>query len=253
MTTFEITKLPERCQLKILTNNVVLGVQYPIADEANLKAVNSTGFFGEPFDLFKYKIRKDGISSINEGDVVLNFETNKTGMPLLVNALKEMSTGVSFFLSEFAIPDAHFDKIVIDSITGKGTWSYNGAPLIVGQTFFLYDITNAIVFQANELSIESDYNILTWKTQNKNEIHNQTNTITINTIGSIGTLTDFHFEGRWSVEDTFHNPAVNSWVTYLDEFGVVQTFLVGESELGCQTFSAVSIIDYNGCDPCIPI
>ena len=253
MTTFEITKKPIRTLMTVSDVEVVVGTKYNISLQSEIKLLNSSGFYGEPFDSFKYKINKDAVSSLNGGLVKVNFVTNKVGLPAIVNAVKNINVGTSFLITEFLLPDSHFDRIVIDSITGKGLWTYNGISLYVGQTFFLYDIVNAIVFQSYELIVQLNYNAITWKTANINEVHDQINTITTNTTGTVGVLTDFYFQGRWTADDILHIPSVNSWVDYIDSNGDTQRFIIGPSENGCQAVSAVSIVDYNGCDPCITV
>ena len=63
-------------------------------------------------------------------------------------------------------------------------------------------------------------------------------------------LVNFYFEGFWETGDTEHHPEINSWVDYLDEYGVQYRFMVNGLELGCQLLPASSIVDYNGCAPC---
>lgn len=247
---FQITVKPVRSLMKVEGVEVVQGTKYPVIALPNITIENETLYLGEPFDSFKYKIFKDTLSSVNEGTVVINFETNKTGMPPIVNATKDLTVLTSFSASELILPDSHFDRITVTSIAGNGTWFFNSVALAVGQIIFMYDIAN-IVFQANTPIVGLAYGTITWNTENKNGPHAQTNTIVVNTTGSIST--DFYFEGRWDAADTVHLPSVNSWVDYVDDAGVTQRFIVGAVENGCQLVSAVSILDYNGCDPCTPV
>jgi len=63
-------------------------------------------------------------------------------------------------------------------------------------------------------------------------------------------LLDFYYEGFWESGDTIHQPEINSWVDYLDEFGVQYRFMIGGIENGCQLVQASSIVNSNGCGPC---
>lgn len=252
MTTFEITTKPIRTLMTIEDVEVVIGTKYNINLQSEVKLLNSTGFYGEPFDLFKYKINKDSVASLNEGIVKINFVTNKVGLPTIVDSVKNLNIKSHFLFSEFVLPDSRFDRVIINSITGKGLWTYNGNPLYVGQVFFLYNILSNIVFQSNELVVESNYNVITWKTANINEVHNQVNTLTTNTTGSIITLTDFYFKGTYTADD-IREPNLNSWVDYIDSNGDTQRFIIGPSENGCQLVSAISIVDYNDCESCVQI
>ena len=144
MTTFEIITKPIRTLITILGVEVVIGTKYNINLQSEVKILNSTGFYGEPFDVFRYKINKDSVTSLNEGVVKINFVTNKIGLPTIVNAVKNLNIKSNFFISEFLLAESYFDRIIINSITGKGLWTYNGIPLRVGQILFLYNILNNI-------------------------------------------------------------------------------------------------------------
>lgn len=63
-------------------------------------------------------------------------------------------------------------------------------------------------------------------------------------------LVYFYYEGFWETGDVVHEPEVNSWVDYLDQYGVQYRFIVGGLENGCQLIQASSIVDTNGCAPC---
>jgi hypothetical protein len=65
-------------------------------------------------------------------------------------------------------------------------------------------------------------------------------------------LTTYSYVGRWNRGDTIHNPEINSWVDYIDEFGGPQHFIIGAIEKGCQSIDVQSIISTNGVEPCIP-
>ncbi len=63
-------------------------------------------------------------------------------------------------------------------------------------------------------------------------------------------LLNFYYEGLWETGDPTHEPEINSWVDYLDEFGVEYRFMIGGLENGCQLLQASSIVGFNGCAPC---
>lgn len=185
MNTFEITQKPIRTLMTVEDVEVVVGTKYPIALESTVKLNNSTGYYGEPFDSFKYKINKDTLNSVNTGTVIVNFETNKVGLPPIVNEVKTLEINDSFLLDEIISPEEHFDRIIITSISGKGSWLYKTNPLVVGQIIFYYDLVNNIRFFANQSGAQDNYSILTFDTMNSAGTHGQINTLTVNTF-SIG-------------------------------------------------------------------
>ena len=63
----------------------------------------------------------------------------------------------------------------------------------------------------------------------------------------------YYYEGRWPADDTIHNPDINSWVDYIDEYGVEQQFMIGALENGCQEIIASSIVRTNGVNVCEPL
>lgn len=63
-------------------------------------------------------------------------------------------------------------------------------------------------------------------------------------------LLNFYYQGFWESADTIHDPEINSWVDYLDEFGVQYREMIGATENGCQLIQASSIVDTNGCATC---
>lgn len=63
-------------------------------------------------------------------------------------------------------------------------------------------------------------------------------------------LVDFYYESLWNNDDTIHNPGINSWVDYLDEFGVQYRYMLGGNENGCQSVLASSIVATNGATVC---
>jgi hypothetical protein len=188
MITFEITKKPIRTLMTVSDVEVVVGTKYPIALQTDIKFVNSTGYWGEPFDSFKYKIHKDSLSSINEGIVKINFETNKVGLPTIITAAKSLEINKDFLLDEVLLPNVKFDRIVITSITGKGSWLYNNVELLPGQIFFYYDLVGKIKFIANKAGAENNYSVLTFDTMNILGVHGQANTVTVNTFSNGGEL-----------------------------------------------------------------
>jgi hypothetical protein len=60
----------------------------------------------------------------------------------------------------------------------------------------------------------------------------------------------FFYISNWYEGDTIHNPLVNSWVDYKDEYGTTQRYQLGGIESGCQEIIASSIIHVNGGQTC---
>lgn len=163
MTTFEITELPKRCVLKMLEANVVEGVQYPVADQANFRVINNTAYHGRPFDSFKYKIYKDNVPSVNDGTVTINFGLENPPAPDLLNLLETLYIFESFFLAPLYSQPAGVDKIMITDITGKGDWYSSKGPVNVGDEFFFYEL-DTMAFVANEEGLSDTYNVLKFTT-----------------------------------------------------------------------------------------
>jgi hypothetical protein len=181
MTTFEITEKPIRTLMTVSGIEVVVGTQYDIALESATVLHNATPFLGEPFDSFKYKVTKDGKVSVNTGTVRVSFATNKTGVPPILTIVQDIHFTDSFFFSDIVAPEAHYDRITITNIEGRGSWTLNGNIVFVGQTIFYYDLVNNLKFIADNPGNMDDYAVFTWDTESILGNHGQTNTITVNT------------------------------------------------------------------------
>lgn len=184
---FKITENTKRTSLKINGVLAVVGQEYDIALESLATIENTYGLPAEPLDNFKYKIIKDGIESVNEGNVLINFETNKSTNPNIINSIQNININESFYFSDIVPQTNQFDKITISQITGKGTWNFNGLPIYSGMTLFYYDLKNKLSFIANDTGSKDNYNVLKWFFQNSAFTYSNENSIVVNT-NSLGIL-----------------------------------------------------------------
>jgi subtilisin-like proprotein convertase family protein len=63
-------------------------------------------------------------------------------------------------------------------------------------------------------------------------------------------LLSFYYKGIWNAGDTLNKPEINSWVDYFDANGLVNRFIIGPVENGCQLISASSIKTVTNCVTC---
>lgn len=62
----------------------------------------------------------------------------------------------------------------------------------------------------------------------------------------------YYYIGNWDCPDKIHDPEINCWVDYIDEYGKKQRVIIGCRQNGCQEVIASSIVDTNGVtDKCI--
>jgi len=180
MITFEITKKPTRTLMTVQDIEVVVGTKYDIALESQVELTNEHPYQGEPFDSFKYKINNAATPSVNEGIVTINFQTDKTVVPAVINAVKSIPLFGSFFFSSEIVPSQYYDRITITSITGKGSWYYNGNPVVAGQTLFYYELVNNLYFTADDLGVENNYAEINWTSGTILGAHAGTNSLVVN-------------------------------------------------------------------------
>ncbi|MNQ19194.1 hypothetical protein D3C85_322530 [compost metagenome] len=64
--------------------------------------------------------------------------------------------------------------------------------------------------------------------------------------------TAYYYESFWENADEFHDPFTNSWVDYINADGNLTRRILGGLENGCIRIDALSIVDTNGCAPCVP-
>jgi hypothetical protein len=195
MITFEITQKPIRSLMTVQDIEVVVGAKYNIALESQIKIENQTDFFGEPFDSFKYKIHNEDVVSVNEGNVVINFETNKTQTPDLINIIKNLRLQESFLFSSEVTSNQYYDRIIITNISGKGSWFYNSNIVNVGDVFFNYNLFSNLYFVSDDLGIEDNYNEINWQTGTILETHSGVNSLIVNTFSDGAELTLESFNG----------------------------------------------------------
>ena len=173
--------MPVRAKLELNGSPIVLNSFYDLNEAGNVVVKNDTGIKGEPFDSFTYRIKEDDVISKNTGTVAINFETVKTGTPLIVDLEKIIYTGESFLFDSVVLPQDKFDRIKIKSIVGNGVWEYNNTPIIPGKTYMFYDLIGKLKFIANEVLVKDNYSVLEYETANLALTHNQINRIVVNT------------------------------------------------------------------------
>ena len=173
--------MPVRAKLELNGSPIVLNSFYDLNEAGNVAVKNDTGIKGEPFDSFTYRIKEDDVISKNTGTVAINFETVKTGTPLIVDLEKIIYTGESFLFDSVVLPQDKFDRIKIKSIVGNGVWEYNNTPIIPGKTYMFYDLIGKLKFIANEVLVKDNYSVLEYETANLALTHNQINRIVVNT------------------------------------------------------------------------
>jgi hypothetical protein len=186
-TKFQITESTKRTFLKVEGALVVVGTQYDIELQEQMTVDNILGFKAEPLDSFKYKVIVDGVASINEATVLINFETDKTSRPATLVVNETIAINDSLFFSNLVYSENNYDRIVITDIIGKGDWLLNNALLVVGSTIFFYELVGKLLFYANEEGSKEAYNVLKWKAANIIETFPEENELTINTT-SLGVL-----------------------------------------------------------------
>lgn len=173
--------MPVRAKLELNGSPIVLNSFYDLNEAGNVVVKNDTGIKGEPFDSFTYRIKEDDVISKNTGTIAINFETVKTGTPLIVDLEKIIYTGESFLFDSVVLPQDKFDRIKIKSIVGNGVWEYNNTPIIPGKTYMFYDLIGKLKFIANEVLVKDNYSVLEYETANLALTHNQINRIVVNT------------------------------------------------------------------------
>lgn len=173
--------MPVRAKLELNGSPIVLNSFYDLNEAGNVAVKNDTGIKGEPFDSFTYRIKEDDVISKNTGTVAINFETVKTGTPLIVDLEKIIYTGESFLFDSVVLPQDKFDRIKIKSIVGNGVWEYNNTPIIPGKTYMFYDLIGKLKFIANEVLVKDNYSVLEYETANLALTHNEINRIVVNT------------------------------------------------------------------------
>jgi hypothetical protein len=202
ITKFKITERTKRTFLKIQNVLAVVGTEYDIALQSQITIENILGYRAEPLDQFKYKVIIDGVASVNEGTVLVNFETDKTTSPSVLNLNETLAINYSLFFSNLVYAESNYDRIVITEISGKGSWLLNSTTLVVGDTIFFYDLIGKLIFYANQQGSKEAYNILKWKSANVLQTFQQENQLIINT-SSLGVL--LNLSG---------NPVLENFLTY---------------------------------------
>jgi len=73
--------------------------------------------------------------------------------------------------------------------------------------------------------------------------------LTTTTTTTLLPLTTYCFQSVWLCPDPIHEPEINSWVDYIDEFGIQKREIIGCN--GCICVNANSIINTNGVAACM--
>lgn len=216
-TQFQITESTKRTSMNIGGVPIVIGQKYDISLQSQIKIINDFGFPAEPIDSFKYKIIQDGLSSVNEETVKINFKTDKTTVPNLIEINKAINVFDQFLFSDLVLGSNLFDRITITEISGKGSWILNSAKIQAGQTFFYYEIYKNLYYIANEQGAANDYATLKFKFGNIYFTFDTDNYIKVNTKSkailskddSID-ITDFETYEEYTADITVENGFANA-------------------------------------------
>jgi hypothetical protein len=139
------------------------------------------------------------------------------------------------------------------------TWNNNGFNYGLGTTILQYSIDNGInwvlVGQENPADLSGTSSVINLPNLTPikyrveclgNGCSNMVSNIIKDVFRNPIEVSTSEYRGLWSSGDTLHRPEINSWVDYIDEFGVTRRFIIGASQNGCQSITAQKIIDTNG-------
>lgn len=182
-TSVKITKLPERCTLLLDAAPVVLDQVIPFVDWNKVNIEKTSVLRGAPFDFFKYIVEVDGIES-NESEVEINFDpTTDVYVPDNITVTKNLFE--EFLFSDQITYQQCWDRIIFDSITGKGSWYIDEQKVEIGKVYFAWQIWEKLKFVADEIGAKTNYNILTYRVGNITDFFGVTNSITVD-VNSLG-------------------------------------------------------------------
>lgn len=155
-----ITETTKRTSFKIGGNPVVVNQEYDLSLASTAEIINTFGFPSEPMDFFKFKIKKDDIISTNEATTKISFDVDISTLPPYYNLNKTIAINESFLFSDVIPGSNNYDRIIINSIEGKGLWLLSGIPIEIGQVLFYYQVYNDLTFTASDSGSKLDYNSL---------------------------------------------------------------------------------------------
>lgn len=177
-----ITETTKRTSFNIGGAPIIVNQEYDLSLASTIEIINTFGYPSEPMDFFKYKIKNDNIVSTNEATVKISFDVDITTLPLYYNLNKVIAINESFLFSDLIPGSNNYDRIIINSIEGKGLWLLSGIPIEIGQVLFYYQIYNDLTFSAVDSGSKPNYNSLKFQFGHKSGFWEHENSIDINTI-----------------------------------------------------------------------
>lgn len=189
MTKFIITKLPTRATLKLSGVPIVAGVEYDIIEEANFEIENTFGYPCQKLDFFKYKIIKDGLLSDNEAKVDISFDVTVLDNAAL-NVTESVVVGEDYKFTDVIPLTVNYDRIKINSITGKGLWKVGANVLNEGSILYNYQAKDELIFLASADGSKTNYNEIQFVFGHKEGYYPTVNTLTTDATSDAQIVTD---------------------------------------------------------------
>lgn len=184
---FVVDILPTRTRLKMAGVDVVSGQGYNVAEEGNFTIENLTPFRGEPLDEFRFYAKDSEVVSQNKVVQPIVFKT-EAGIPENYNLVRSMALYGTFMFTDEIAYENFFDRIIIDSIEGKGQWVIDSESVNTGNSIFWYKLHNKLKFLADEDGAQENYSVLRFYFANAAGEVGPLNTVQIDTT-SLAVLT----------------------------------------------------------------
>lgn len=160
---------------------IVIGQQYPLAQQ-NLLTISYAGNIRRvPLDSFTYSIIKNNVKSQNISKVTINFPTIlNPSTPINPEVIGNVQLGSIINITDYMPYEPTFDRVVIKDITGRGRWDLENAELVKDETYFYLDIKDKLKFIADSPIPGNNYARMKYARANEREIFDEENLIQIN-------------------------------------------------------------------------
>lgn len=175
-----ITRLPLRANLFSREFAVVLNQKYKIEEANNFFIENATEFKAVPIDSFEFIAEVDGTVSQNSATCFINFET-ASGIPDLFELTHDAEMSDTLIFTDYVTYQNTFDRILIDSVQGKGAWRIEGEKVKEGDVYFYYEIFEKMVFFAEDPGAQDNYSELNFFFSDVSGVKGVLNSFKINT------------------------------------------------------------------------
>lgn len=166
ITKFKISRLPLVGSLKISGGNVPLNQEYHISQQ---NAMTFEVFDrGVPYDTFGFRLGNDYGDWSPEYNCTINALVNSS-TPLINSVNLSVATAAQTDITADIVWNDSTDRFTIVSIVGNGYLLINGSIAVVGQVYYVSDITTIIFVSISNIDAQNDQTTIVLTPANSNE------------------------------------------------------------------------------------